>query len=281
MKNRIYCINNVRVLDNGGQERLPLTLGKSYEYWEKQGKNYLLVNDDVEEESLQRGRALEDTVADWYDECYFVDLPFTVEDVISSIGLNKLKVKNIYIYGSQVYGSAHEGSDYDIAVTANQMMTHEEKRVNVNGAKLNIHVYTPDVFLAALNKHDIMNLECIFAPSWAILQEKDVLSRDTVVKRIIKNVLTQSQSSWFNGKMKIRDHNIDKGVKSIFHAMRMLMFAAQIAQFGKITDFTVGNNLYKEMMECDEFEWDYYKEKYLPIKIELEEKLKSYAKNEQ
>jgi predicted nucleotidyltransferase len=209
-----------------------------------------------------------------------MSLPFTKEDIIEVLGIHPLKIKSIIIYGSQVYGTAHEGSDYDIVVTASQMMTHEEKRVNVNGAKLNIHVYTPDVFLAALNKHDIMNLECIFAPSWAILQEKEVLSREIVVKRIIKNVLTQSQSSWFNGKMKIRDHNIEKGVKGIFHSMRMLMFASQIAEFGKITDFSVGNDLYKEMVECDEFEWSYYKEKYLPIKIELEEKLKSYAKDE-
>lgn len=210
-----------------------------------------------------------------------MELPFTKEDIIAATGINSLKVKDILIFGSRVYGSANEKSDYDIVVIAGALLPHEEKKVTVNGVHLNIHIYTQDVFIEALKKHDIMNLESIMAPDWARLLEKTVYSKEINKKKLIKNNLTQSQNSWFLGKTKIKDGNITKGVKGIFHAMRMLMFATQIIEHGFIVDFSAGNKLYDEMINCDEFEWDYYKEKYLPIKIELEEKLKSLILNEE
>lgn len=207
-------------------------------------------------------------------------LPFTKEQIIASAGVHPLKVRNIYVYGSQVYGTAKAGSDYDIVVISGHILTHEEKRATVDGVLLNIHIITPDKFVEDLKRHDIMNLECVFAPDWAKLQEKLELSKEIVVNRLIKNNLAQSYSSWNGGKMKIRDYNIHKGVKSVFHSLRMLMFAIQIAEHGKIVDFSAGNALYEEMMELDEFEWDVLKEKYLPVKIELEEKLKSFKTQE-
>lgn len=209
------------------------------------------------------------------------ELPFTKEDLIKAIGIHPLKIRDIFLYGSQVYGSATERSDYDIVVTAGALLPHEERRLTVNGAKLNIHIYTPDVFADCLKKHDIMNLECVFAPEWARLQEKNTLSKEVNIKKLIAHNLTQSYASWMGGKMKIQDGNIEKGIKSVFHSLRMLMFAIQIAEYGKIVDFTAGNALYDEMMYCCEYEWVYFKEKYLPLKKELEEKLKSFDKIEE
>jgi hypothetical protein len=209
-----------------------------------------------------------------------MNLPFTVEDIIKVVGIHPLKVKNIYLYGSRVYGTSREGSDYDIIFISGNLNAHEEKRLQLNGHLLNVHVITPDKFLADLKMHNIMNLECLFAPDWAKLQEKLQLPGEVSVKKLIKNNLAQSFSSWQGGKRKIREYDIHKGAKSVFHSLRMLMFAAQIAEHGKIIDFSVANNLYSEIIDCDEFEWDYFKEKYLPLKVELEEKLKSYAPTE-
>ncbi len=207
-------------------------------------------------------------------------LPFTKEQIISAAGIHPLKVRNIYVYGSQVYRTASTNSDYDIVVVSGHILAHEEKRATVDGVLLNIHIITPDKFIEDLKRHDIMNLECVFAPKWAILQEKLIFDKEFILKRLIKNNLAQSYSSWKGGKMKIQDYNIHKGVKSIFHALRMLMFAIQIAEHGRIVDYSVGNALYKEIMELDEFEWDVFREKYLPLKMELEEKLKSFATDE-
>ena len=204
-----------------------------------------------------------------------MELPFTKEEIITASGVHPLKVRNIYLYGSRVYGTAKPESDYDIIMIASHLLAHEEKRATVNGVLLNIHIITPDKFTSDLKMPNIMNLECAFAPDWAKLQEKMTLSYKVEIKRLIKNNLAQSYSSWNGGKRKIREYNIDKGIKSIFHSLRMLMFAAQIAEHGKIVDYSVANELYSEITDSDEFEWEYFKEKYLPLKVQLENKLKS------
>lgn len=207
-----------------------------------------------------------------------MNLPFTLEEVITASGIHRLKVKNIYLYGSRIYLNAKENSDYDIIMIAGNLSEHDEKRITVNGALLNIHVITPDKFLADLKIHNIMNLECLYAPELARLQEKLVLPNEIVIKKLIKNNLAQSHSSWHGGKMKLENYDIYRAQKSIFHSLRMIMFANQIAEHGKIVDFSVANYLHAEICDCDEIDWDYYREKYLPLKIELEEKLKSYGK---
>lgn len=207
-------------------------------------------------------------------------LPFTIEDVIKASGVHQLKVRNVYLYGSRIYGTSTDKSDYDIIMISSHLLEHEEKKTTINGVLLNIHIITPDKFLADLKIHNIMNLECLYAPGWAKLQEKQIFSKEINIKKLIKNNLAQSFSSWRNAKFKLLDGDIYRGQKSLFHSLRMLMFAAQLAEHGKITDFSVGNELYTEIMDSDEFEWSFYKEKYLPFKVELEEKLKSYSKSE-
>lgn len=205
-------------------------------------------------------------------------LPFTKEDVILASGLHPLKVRNIYVYGSRVYGTAAEDSDYDIIVLCGNMLAHEEKKLEVKGVKLNIHLITPDKFWSDLAIHNIMNLECLYAPEWAILQEKMPLPKTIIIKKLIKNNLAQSFSSWRNAKMKLLDGDIYRGQKSMFHSLRMLMFATQIAEHGEIVDFSCANELFKEIMDSDEYDWDFYKDKYLPLKVELENKLKDCDK---
>lgn len=209
-----------------------------------------------------------------------MNLPFTVDDVIKASGVHPLKIKNITLYGSRVYGTSRDESDYDIVLMGSNLLVHEEKRATVNGALLNIHIITPDKFLADLKIHNMMNLECLYAPDFARLQEKTVLPAEINIKKLIKNILAQSQSSWHGGKMKLQSYEIYRGQKSIFHSLRMLMFANQIAEHGKIVDFSESNSLFTEIMALDEIDWDFYKEKYLPFKIQLEEKLKSYGKQD-
>jgi hypothetical protein len=208
-------------------------------------------------------------------------LPFTTEDIIKAAGMHPLKARNIYIYGSQVYGTARSGSDWDIILVGANLLAHEEIRKKIGDELLNIHIITPDKFSEGLKNHDIMNLECIFAPSWAKLQEKISMEEFQVnPKKLIKNNLAQSFSSWKGGKMKLNDGDIYRGLKSIFHSLKMLMFAIQILEHGKIVDYPQANYLYSEINDCDEVDWDYFKEKYLPFKVQLEEKLKSYGKSE-
>lgn len=204
-------------------------------------------------------------------------LPFTSEEIIKSSGVLPHKVRNIFLYGSRVYGSAKETSDYDIIYISSNLLAHEEKRATLNDILLNIHVITPDKFKADLLNHDIMNLECFYAPDFARILEKEPLKFQLNKKKLIKNNLAQSYSAWQNGKRKVQDFDIHKGVKSLFHSIRMLMFASQILENDKIIDYGIANSLYLEMIECDEYEWNYFKSKYLPLKEEWENKLLTFG----
>ena len=44
--------------------------------------------------------------------------------------------------------------------------------------------------------------------------------------------------------------------------MRIYMFAIQIAQTGKIYDYSCANDLWWEIKNAETPTWDYYKEKY-------------------
>lgn len=205
-----------------------------------------------------------------------MEIPFTVEQVILASGVNKLKVRNVYIFGSRVYGNNREDSDWDIILTAGHMLAHEEKRVNIGTHKLNIHIYTPDKFAFDLKNLRMANLECLMGPDWAKLQVKQTYKPEFTIKGLIQNVLAQSFDSWRSAKFKMSQHDIRRGQRGVFHSLRMLMFASQIAEHEKITDFSEANPLFPEICDSDEYTWDYYKQKYLPKKVELEEKLKKF-----
>jgi len=54
----------------------------------------------------------------------FVNIP--IEEIIEKSGLPPFKVKNIYLYGSRIYGTYHDDSDYDFIVIANNILEAQE-----------------------------------------------------------------------------------------------------------------------------------------------------------
>jgi len=206
-----------------------------------------------------------------------IELPFTVQQIIEKVEIHPLKTRNIYLYGSRIYGTSNEDSDYDIILIGASLLEHSEKNLKIDGKRLNVHIITPDVFKRGLENHDIMNLECYFSPDWARLQEKEQLKFVLNKKKLAKNIIAQSFNSWQGGKHRLNEGDNYRGLKSIFHSLKMLMFAIQILEHGKIIDYTSANYLHKEINDCNEIDWEYFRETYLPFKIELENKLKKLS----
>lgn len=202
---------------------------------------------------------------------------FTAEQVIEIAKIHPLKTKNIYLYGSRVYGTNRIDSDYDIILIGSSLLEHTEKEVLIGDKRLNIHIITSDKFKRDLENHDIMNLECYYSPEWAIIQKKETLKFTLNKKKLAKNIIAQSFNSWQKGKHKLNEGDIYHGLKSIFHSLKMLLFSIQIAEHGSIVDFAQANYLHKEINGCDEIEWEYFREKYLTFKIELEKRLKNLS----
>jgi predicted nucleotidyltransferase len=203
--------------------------------------------------------------------------PFTAAQIIGKANIHHLKTRNIYLYGSRIYGTNRIDSDFDIILIGAALNEHSEIEAEIDNSRLNIHIITPDKFKRDLENHDIMNLECFFSPGWARIQEKEILKFTLNKKKLSKNIIAQSFNSWQGGKYKLNEGDIYRGLKSVFHSLKMLIFAIQIMEHGKIMDFTAANYLHKEINDCDEIDWEYFREKYLPFKIELEKKLKSLS----
>ena len=199
-----------------------------------------------------------------------------INKILEIIKIHPLKVRNIYRYGSRVYGNANEYSDHDFIVLASNLIEKQEYK----DSEFNIHVITPDVFLRDLKNLEMYALECIYAPLVARLQEKLVLP-DKNFKYTIDQLKYRGQSLSFNAfqkaKERIREGDLYRGTKSIYHSFRILDFFNQIKEEGKIVNFSSSNYIWymlDEELKENKSSWPYYKEKYLPLKIEFEEKLK-------
>ena len=192
------------------------------------------------------------------------------QEIINLSGIHPLKVKNIYIYGSQIYGTNRPDSDYDVIMVAGNLLEHQE----IKSEKYNIHIHTHDKFKRELLNHDIHNLECIFAPDWAKLQEKENYNFALNKDKLKKTLLSQSHNSWHKAKMKFLEGDAYNGNKSGFHALRILMFGIQVAEYGKIINYSAANDLFYEIDNSNFYDWDQFKNKYLDYKKELENTFK-------
>lgn len=169
-------------------------------------------------------------------------------------------------YGSRVYGTHSEKSDYDYmaVVPANRRAdTGEEFR----HGDVNIHIYNRRDWQDQLNRHKIHTLEAYFLPDSACPKEFR-LALDLAILR--HELSAKSSHSFVKAKKKIEvEKDFYIGWKSLFHSLRILIFGIQIAKQGKIEDYAAANHHWFEILHNPRYEWAYYKEKYQPIYNEL------------
>jgi predicted nucleotidyltransferase len=197
----------------------------------------------------------------------------TLDNIIRNSGIHPSRIFNITIFGSRVYGTTNVDSDWDIIMVANNSVDSIEIR---NGI-FNIHVYTPNKFQEDLDWHRINNLECIFAPDWAKLKETiDYKSKFKLDLSKLRHATSHvSSNSWVKAKKKLTvadEYYI--GIKSLFHSIRIPMFATQVATDGKITDFSCANWIWDKLTFKDQsiymrnkmrWSWDKLDEEFGPI----------------
>jgi predicted nucleotidyltransferase len=175
-----------------------------------------------------------------------------VKDIIKITKLPESRIFNIYLFGSHVYGTATQNSDYDFIVVAN----HSVPSIEIQSGLFNIHIYTPDQFKADLLWHRPNNLECIYSPEFAKLQEKISYSDFTIDTKKLRHATCHvSSNSWVKSKKKLLQGDYHIGIKSIFHSLRIPIFATQIAKTGGIYDYTAAGWIWDKLSSCH-WTWD-------------------------
>ncbi len=175
-----------------------------------------------------------------------------IEDIIKASGLHPSRIFNITIFGSRVYGTHTDNSDWDIIIVAKNSV----ESIEIKSDLCNIHIYTPDKFKQDLDWHMPKNLECLFAPDWAKLKEDLKFQFKLNIPKIRHATSHVSSNSWVKAKKKLQitnEYNI--GVKSLFHAIRIPMFSTQIVNFGEIRDFQCANWIWSKISE-KEWTWE-------------------------
>ena len=71
----------------------------------------------------------------------------TLEEVVQKSGLHPSRIHNVYVFGSRIYGTASDKSDYDVLVIANTPYPEKElvnmaKKDLSSRRKLTYHVLT-------------------------------------------------------------------------------------------------------------------------------------------
>ena len=187
-----------------------------------------------------------------------------LSDIIKASGIHPSRVFNVTIFGSQVYGNTNSDSDWDIIMVANNSV----EAIELKGEKYNIHIYTPDKFKADLEWHRINNLECIFAPDWAKLKETIKYDFKLDLAKLRHSISHVSSNSWVKSKKKLEHDDYYIGVKSLFHSLRIPMFATQVATFGRITDFSCANFIWNKI-KSKRWTWEELDNEFRELRNEI------------
>jgi predicted nucleotidyltransferase len=188
----------------------------------------------------------------------------TLENIISASKIHPSRVFNVYIFGSQVYGNSNSDSDWDIIMVANNSV----EAIEIKNGLYNIHVYTPDKFKSDLEWHRINNLECIFSPDWAKLKEDIKYDFELNLAKLRHATSHISSNSWVKCKKKLEQDDYYIGVKSLFHSLRIPMFATQIATSDRIVDFSCANFIWNKI-KSKRWTWEELDNEFRELRNEI------------
>ncbi len=184
-----------------------------------------------------------------------------IHEVIFKSGLHQTRVINIYLFGSRIYGTASDESDYDILIIAKTPWPEREIKVD----NYNIHILSMDRFMDGLKQHNIRNIECLFSPIKFVSQGIDYKVNNKGIRHSISHTVS---NSWVKAKKKIEKGDYYKGIKSLFHSLRISMYGKQLCEKGHIYDWKCANYIWEEL-NSKKCEWEELDNKYRILRNKL------------
>jgi predicted nucleotidyltransferase len=183
----------------------------------------------------------------------------------------------IYPYGSRVYGTASETSDYDyIVVTKGAFLksgAFKQNAISSDDRKIQAVLYSRTGFIDALNNYEMGVIECIFLDSSQVLLSKwPFRIQKWDAKEMVDKVIQKASASWHIASRQSKDGFKAIAKKGIFHSLRILMFGLQLKEYQTIYNYSEANELKSEMDSIPEDMFD--DRAYLGLRDELMQKLK-------
>jgi predicted nucleotidyltransferase len=196
------------------------------------------------------------------------------ELILKDFGYEDDNVLCVFPYGSRVYGNNKPDSDYDYILVMKKVVT-ESDRLDSRDNPISITTYSEQAFKERINEHKIFALECIFCPEKQILKNKLNFQFKLNKSNLRHSISEKCSKDWNQAKKRFSNsqdinpvtgerylRKVYEGKKSLFHCFRMIDFANQIIEKGKIENFGSCNELWEELYTDPSEEWNYYDNKY-------------------
>lgn len=142
---------------------------------------------------------------------------------------------NVYQYGSRVYGTEENDSDWDFIC-----IIKEKTNLLEDTDEYHFIYYTKEEFQILINTHEISALECLFLDYKFICKKLIDFEFILNLSFLRHSLSAKSSNSYVKCKKKLtveKDYNLRIGQKSLFHAFRILYYGLQIAKHGKIVSY--------------------------------------------
>jgi hypothetical protein len=168
--------------------------------------------------------------------------------------------------GSRVYGTAGPSSDEDFIVVL--VDEHARQDLLFRGGA-NFVVHGAGSFRDALAAQSVFAFEHLFTPAEHRLKEARPPLPFTVDRdRLAASATARSAADFAKAARTFADEPL-AARKKLFHALRIPMFARQIATRGRITDFGEAKPLWLEIAARADTTWDAYAQTYVPLREAL------------
>lgn len=182
------------------------------------------------------------------------------------LGRSAAEVHALVRCGSRVYGTATATSDEDfVAVLARR----DAKQDLVFGSNVNVVVHGLDSFREAIAGQSVFALECLFLPA----EHRLVDPKPAFVFKLDRARLAASATARSTSDFKKAGKQFDEeplaSKKKLFHALRVPMFALQIARSGRITDYAQANHHWAAIRDDESVAWEDYERAYGPVREDL------------
>jgi hypothetical protein len=190
----------------------------------------------------------------------------------------------VFPYGSRVYGTATESSDYDFIMVLNNDLGEEQLRIDVNGTFMDFNLYSREIFNKMANEHEISALECLsIGNEWRVYDDNSGLELPSIhLPTLRKSISAKANNSWVKCKKKLTVEEGEEliGKKSLYHSFRIVKFGIQLATHGRIVDAReCGKDFFEEIINGPD-DWEYYEEKYKQAHNELMTEFRKVAPKE-
>ncbi|WP_437333386.1 hypothetical protein [Sorangium sp. So ce394] len=198
----------------------------------------------------------------------------SLSTVLRVLRRNDGEVHSVFRAGSRVYGTATAASDEDfVAVLARR----DAKQDLAFAPGVNVVVHGLDSFRHAIAEHSVFALECLFLPPEHRLKgARPPFAFKLDRRKLAASAASRSASDFKKAGARFDDEP-EASKKKLFHALRVPLFAVQIAETGAIHDYGAANPYWREILADERLDWEPYRATYGPLREGLCARLAALA----